>query len=79
MKCATPNQPSAINRTFSRSEEREQDFIASQKASDCRPIVGCIIIIIRKWRSEVLEKLQISVRLAKEGMANGIAAAIEPI
>jgi hypothetical protein len=71
MKCATTKQPSAANRTVRRSEEYEQDFIASQKASDCRPIVGCIIIIIRKWRSEVLEKLKISVRLAKQVRQTG--------
>jgi hypothetical protein len=71
MKCATTKQPSAANRAFDRSEEREQDFSASQKASDCRPIVSCIIIIIRKWRSEVLEKLEISVRLAKEVRQTG--------
>jgi len=71
IKCAAPNQPSAINRTLNRSEEREQDFSACQKASDCRPIVSCIIIIIRKWRSEVLEKLEISVRPAKEERQTG--------
>jgi hypothetical protein len=72
MKCATTKQRSAANRTVRHSEEYEQDFIASQKASDYRPpIVDCIIIIIRKWRSEVLEKLQISVRLAKQVRKTG--------
>src|SRR4029453_6583528 len=28
IKCATPNQPSAINRTFNLSAEHEQDFSA---------------------------------------------------
>ena len=34
MKCAAAKQPNATNRTFSRSEEREQDFrVHSKKAT----------------------------------------------
>jgi hypothetical protein len=38
MKCATVNQRSATNRTFIRSEEREQHF----SGRDSQPIRGCI-------------------------------------
>jgi hypothetical protein len=38
----TTKQRNAINRTFGRSEEHEQDFIACQKASDFRLSAGCI-------------------------------------
>jgi hypothetical protein len=38
IKCATAKQRSATNRTFIRSEEREQDF----SGRDFQPIIGCI-------------------------------------
>jgi hypothetical protein len=66
INCATAKQPSTIILTFSRSEEREQEFGASQKANDFRPIVGCITSYIRKWRAKVRQKLEIFVWLAKE-------------
>jgi hypothetical protein len=66
IKCATTKQRSATNRTLNRSEEREHDFTACQKAIDFRLSAGCIAIVLRKWRSKVLEKFEISVRLAKE-------------
>ena len=42
MKCATANQRNATNRTFNRSEEREQDFGGQPRGRDFQPIVGCI-------------------------------------
>jgi hypothetical protein len=41
INCATAKQCSTSNRIFAWSEEREQDATAP-KASDFRPIVGCI-------------------------------------
>jgi hypothetical protein len=42
MKCATAKQGNATNRTFSRSEEREQDFTRRSRGSDFQPIIGRI-------------------------------------
>jgi hypothetical protein len=71
ISCVATKQRNAMTWTFSRSEEREQDFTTSQKANEFRPIVGCITSHIRKWRSKVLENLEISVRLAKEVRQRG--------
>src|SRR4029450_1906916 len=43
IKCATANQCKASNRICNRSEEREQDFTACEKASDFRLSAACII------------------------------------
>jgi hypothetical protein len=45
INCATPNQPSAINRTFKCSEEREQDFGGYRRASDFHSITKWKVII----------------------------------
>jgi hypothetical protein len=41
MKCATAKQPNATNRTFSRSEEREQDFSVHSKRATSAPKAKC--------------------------------------
>ena len=72
MKCATPNQPSAINRTFNRSEEREQDFGRYRRATDFHPITKVRVIICNLDVNTFLDKLYSPVihqRTLKEAMS----------
>ena len=71
ISCVPTSQRSATNGTFSRCEDREPDFTASQKARNFRLNVGSITSHVRKWRSKVLEKFEISVRLEKEVRQTG--------
>jgi hypothetical protein len=72
MKCATPNQPSAINRTFNRSEEREQDFGGYRRATDFHPITKVRVIICNLDVNTFFDKLYSPVihqRTLKEAMS----------
>jgi hypothetical protein len=42
MKCAIAKQDNATDRTFNRSEEREQGFTERPRGSDFQSIIGCI-------------------------------------